>query len=299
MNRPRILFLIFLISLSLIILAGCNKEKAEAIKVAASQFRMEAVSALEQIKYLFEQSVSLPLENQNDRIEKIALDLDNSDQIGAAELSFLITEDNVAQPALNQITREFKALETQYYQFESMFRSLPEGSFFAKDAVKKSEKHAINLTMQFINFGKFLQNYDVQFTARRTVILDRILKYKSIADDSLRKTYLRLAAREIIDLRTDENTAKKEAITKCLKAVEAGKLVAELIRDYDRMSVKDVLVTTKNVLDYISKITSNHEDVVSLRNRFDSIEKAIQQDPYWQILLDVEIPTKREDKIDG
>ena len=120
----------------MMILPGCNKEKAEAIKVAAMQFRIEAIDALNKVRYLFEQSVSLPPENQYQQTNRIAIDLDQAENIGSAELSFLITENEVNESSLQQISNEFKTLESQYYQFESMFQSLPEGSFFAKNAVK-------------------------------------------------------------------------------------------------------------------------------------------------------------------
>ncbi|MEJ2537779.1 MAG: hypothetical protein P8048_12155 [Calditrichia bacterium] len=289
MNRFKSISYISVIILVMFIIPGCNKEKAEAIKVAAVQFRMEAINALEKVRFLFEQSVSIPPENQYQKTDRIALDLNTSENIGPAELSFLITETNVNEPALQQISEEFKTLESQYYQFESMFQSLPEGSFFAKSAVKKSEKFAIQLTMQFINIAKFLQNYDPQFTGNRIILLEKINKYKKISDDSLRYSYLRTAAQELIQLRTEENTARDEAVRQCYRAVEAGKLISDMIRDYSKMSVQDLLITTRNTLDYISSITPEWKDVSTIKNRLDSVEKTIQNDPYWKTLLNLEI----------
>jgi hypothetical protein len=273
----------------MMILPGCNKEKAEAIKVAAMQFRIEAIDALNKVRYLFEQSVSLPPENQYQQTNRIAIDLDQAENIGSAELSFLITENKVNESSLQQISNEFKTLESQYYQFESMFQSLPEGSFFAKNAVKKSEKFAIQLTVQFINIAKFLQTYDPQFTGRRVLLLEKISKYKSIADDSLRHSYLRIAGQEIIELRNEENLAREEAITQCFRAVEAGKLISDLIRNYSKMSVQDLLTTTRNTLDYISNISPEWKDISTIKNRLDSTENTIQNDPYWKNLLNLEI----------
>jgi hypothetical protein len=289
MNRFKSISYISVIILVMFIIPGCNKEKAEAIKVAAVQFRIEAINALDKVRFLFEQSVSIPAENQYQQTDRIALDLNTSENIGPAELSFLITETNVNEPALQQISEEFKTLESQYYQFESMFQSLPEGSFFAKSAVKKSEKFAIQLTMQFINIAKFLQNYDPQFTGNRVILLEKINKYKKISDDSLRYSYLRTAAQELIQLRNEENTARDEAVSQCYRAVEAGKLISDLIRDYSKMSVQDLLITTRNTLDYISSITPEWKDVSTIKNRLDSVEKTIQNDPYWKTLLNLKI----------
>jgi hypothetical protein len=289
MFRFKSLRFMLLFILVIMIFPGCNKEKAEAIKVAAMQFRIEAVNALNKVRYLFEQSVSLPPENQYQQTNRIAIDLDQADIIGPAQLSFLMTEDEVNDSSLQQISNELKTLETQYYQFESMFQSLPEGSFFAKNAVKKSEKFAIQLTMQFINIAKFLQTYEPQFTGKRVLLLEKISKYKSIADDSLRYSYLRIAAQEIIELRNQENLAREEAITQCFRAVEAGNLISDLIRNYSKMSVKDLLATTRNTLDYISNISPEWKDISTIKNRLDSTENTIQNDPYWKNLLNFEI----------
>ena len=143
--------------------------------------------------------------------------------------------------------------------------------------------------MQFINIAKFLQTYDPQFTGRRVLLLEKISKYKSIADDSLRHSYLRIAAQEIIELRNEENLAREEAITQCFRAVEAGKLISDLIRNYSKMSVQDLLTTTRNTLDYISNISPEWKDISTIKNRLDSTENTIQNDPYWKNLLNLEI----------
>ena len=90
-------------------------------------------------------------------------------------------------------------------------------------------------------------------------------------------------------MRNEENTARDEAVRQCYRAVEAGKLISDLIRDYSKMSVQDLLITTRNTLDYISSITPEWKDVSTIKNRLDSVEKTIQNDPYWKTLLNLEI----------
>ena len=54
-------------------------------------------------------------------------------------------------------------LRKQYYQFEKMFTSLDKGSYFAKDAVAEAEKHAVNLTLQLINYAKVFEKGEFSF----------------------------------------------------------------------------------------------------------------------------------------
>ena len=42
------------------VLNGCTKEKAEAIKVTAEQFRIEAMAAINQLKNIVKQSIEMP-----------------------------------------------------------------------------------------------------------------------------------------------------------------------------------------------------------------------------------------------
>lgn len=266
-----------------ILLAGCNREKAEAIKMSAEKFRIEATAAIEKINNLFVQSISMPYEESNE-VMRIIRDLESEVNIDAEKLSFIISEAKVGQKTVEKVNQEFEKIKKGYYQFEAMFQSFPKGSLLSMKAVKKAEKHAIQLTVQMINFASFLKEYPVQFTGRRTLILERINEAKKIQDQNLRKERLSMAAREIVQLREEENVARNEAILQCLKAAETGKLVAELIRDYDSLSVEELLGSIRSTLSFIAEISSNR-DVVSLLERYKSVETSIKEDPYWNTLL--------------
>ena len=272
----------------LVFISGCSKEKAEAIKVAAGQFRVEAVSALGQIENLFKQSVGMPVESSEKRIKDITELLDKAtEKITAKTLDGLLSEGSIGQETSNIIDKEFEGLKGRYYLFEGMFRSLPAGSFFSKDAVKKSEKHAINLTLEFIKFAEKLQNWPVQFTGRRVLILEKIAQGKKIQDVNLRELNLKLSAQDILELEKDETKAKEEAVLQCLKASEAGKLVAELIHGYEKLSVGDILAMTKDTLGFVSEINGGNLD--SLMEKYKSVETTIKNDKHWSTLLDVNI----------
>ncbi len=283
---------VLFITLTLIFFsAGCNEKKAEAIKVAAEKFRIESITAIGNIKNLFRKSISMPFEGNDVEIEKLVNDL-NDEKIGPKELAFLISEKDIERETLNMVNTEFEEIEKTYYQFESMFRSLQRGSFFAKDAIRKSEKYAINLTVQMINFANFLNNYTAQFAGRRTLIIENIANAKLVEDNSLRMEYLKIVAKDIIQLRNDENQAKHEAILQCLKAAEAGKLVADLIRNYQSLTVGDLLVSTKNALNFIANISEGSLNLDSLLEKYETVLTTIKNDPYWQMILDEKLLKK-------
>jgi hypothetical protein len=267
--------------------AGCTKEKAEAIKIAAEKFRIEAVAAIQKVNHLLLQSVSMPFEGVETQVQKIVSDLDKKGEtIGAKELSFLIGETSIGGPQVEKINKEFERIETQYYEFEAMFRSLPEGSYFARNAVKRAERYSINLTVQMIHFAESLKNNPVQFTGRRTLIVERIKKAKEVQDEVARKGLLTEIAKDILQLTVDEETAKQEAIIQCLKAAESGKLISQLIRDYDALNVEQLLVAIGGTLGFIAEISGGNQDVAALLNKYKSVETEIRNDKYWSELLD-------------
>ena len=281
-------WIILVLALSLTF--GCTKEKAEAIKIAAENFRMEAVSAIKKVNSLFIQSVSLPSESADAETKRIATDLEKEEVIDAKKIGFLLQEKSTGQRSADKINQEFEGIELRYYQFEGMFRSLPQGSYFAQDAVKKAEKHAIQLTLELMNFGGKLKDYPVQFTGRRVSIQERVQEAKQIKDLDARRGLLMLAAGDLLKLRNEEEAAKQEAITQCLKAAESGRLLTHLIRNYDTMNVEDMLNSVRNTLGLITEISGGQKDLVSLLETYKAAESQIRKDPYWKEVLSLEVP---------
>lgn len=279
---------ILMVVFSVFLLTGCTKEKAEALKFSAEQFMQESVSALESIKDLIRQSVSVPALSSEEEIERIAEDIEKSEKFGAAELDFVIGEGETGQQTLSEIDKNFAELEKKYYLFASAFQSLPKGSLFSREAVKKAEKHALDLTLELINYSEFLEKYPVRFTAKRTLILDKIERDREIQDEGLRRLNLKIAAKSILELRDQETKAKEEALRQCLKAAESGKLVLGLIRDFDTLNVEDMISLTRESLSFTAEI-SGSSDITALLERYRFAESQIREDPYWKEVLKIKV----------
>jgi hypothetical protein len=289
MIKRKYLFKFLIISVLFLFIAGCNKEKAEAIKVAAEKFRIESVKSLEMISDLFTKSLTMPSEGEDAKIREIVNMIDGEPAIDASMLSFVVEEDEIGKSAVDKVKKKFNEIGNVYYQFEGMFRSLPEGSFFARGAVKNAEKHSINLTMQLINFAETLEKHPVQFTGRRAFIVERITEAKKYNDDNLRKEHLTIISKNILQLRNDENKANDEAVIQCLKAAETGKQISDLIRNYESMSASDILLSVRNIFTFVTEISGKNQEMTSLLERYRSVETAIRKDPYWSALLDERI----------
>jgi hypothetical protein len=293
----RLLLVVLTVSLTFP-MVSCTKEKAEAIKSGAEQFRVEGKSALELARNLLKESVAMPLETNEDETKKIVHDFDQNLTVRkrtAGEMSTFVQNilgsGNESEGANRIIDQEFQALEDEYDLFASMFRSLPRGHFFAKSAVEKSERHAIRLTARFIKIADTLQRLPMQFSGKRAALIERLVLAQDIADSVQRNQAVTLASQQLLQLRDQERKAKNAAILQCLKAAEAGKSVTELIHNYSKFTVADMLDLIKDGLSIANAITGGtNPDVKGLVSRYDAfVTNKIKTDDLWKDVLTNEL----------
>lgn len=279
---------IFLLSFLLLFLYGCNKQKAEAIKVAAEKFRNEAILGIDQLNTLFLRNISLVL-NETELVETILNDLkslDDPSQINAELLDFWSDEVTIGTAATESTNQKFEELKAQYYQFEAIFSSIEKGNALNAKSVKQAEKYVIKLTVQLINFANIINENTFRYTAKRVLIIEKMKTAKSEQNQELQEELLKNVAKEFVELRAEEDKAKETAIKQCLKAADSGKMLAELIRNYDKLSVNDIMVSVRNAMNYAAQISGGNEKVTNLLEKFNTVENSIQQDPYWKIILE-------------
>lgn len=266
---------------------GCSKEKATALKGAAEQARSYAVSALGSTRDLIRQTVAMPSISRDQQVSELAGALA---QLPAADLTpevlrNAMTEGEIGAGANSAIDKEFAELQSKYLLFASMFRSLPQGNYLAGDAVSRAEAHAIRLSTEFMNFAQTVGRNPVIFTGRQTLLLEQISRAKSLKDQAARDELLQRCARDAFQLRADELKARETAVTQCLQAAEAFKTCAELIRNYEKTSLSDILTITKDLLSTANDISGQNPDLTKLLDHYQQTEQSIRSDPYWQSVL--------------
>lgn len=269
------------------VLNGCTKEKAEAIKVTVEQFRIEAIAAINQLKNIVKQSIEMPAQDENKLID----DLEQENTIDYDKIKLLLAERDIGTAEADVIDEKMQELEGQYNLFASMFNSLPKGSFFAATAVERAQKHAINLTVQLINFAQQIKENKiaVKANAKRILLVGQINQNKSIQDPVLRRQHLKNAALSLRELYEEESRIKNMAIIQCLKAAETGRQVAQMIRDYKSLTVGEVLTLSQQSLGFISEISDQSAYIDPLLKKYQAIETTIKSDPYWKNLLDEKV----------
>jgi hypothetical protein len=271
------------------LLTGCSKEKATALKTAAEQANAYAVSALASTRSLMSQSVAQPDQSREEKIREAAKLLEEYQDEFTSNALATATADLVANAGVpNQLDGFYEPLQRKSQLFSAMFRSLPEGSYFAAKAVKRAEAHAIQLAAEYMHFAQTLgtAGQKIHFAGRRAAIVSDLNRARQLSDANARRALIERAAADLFRLGDDEQKARDTAITQCLQAAEAFKTCAELIRDFDKTSVSDALHITRNLLATATDISGNRADLAKLLERYQSAENAIRADAYWKPLLE-------------
>lgn len=271
-----------------IILSGCTEEKAEAVKVSAERFRDEAITAIIQINDILKQAIEMPDRGQDKTLKDLQ---DIKGEFTTDELAFLLSERNIGARQKSSYDEQLQSLILQYSSFAAMFENLPQGRLFAAEAVERAQKHAVNLTLQLINFATLLNQNKIPVKAnvKRVLLTEQIKQNLAAKDPELRAQLLKNSAKLIDDLGEEETKTREAAIKQCLKAAEAGKLVTSLIRDYKSLNVRDIMGLTKESLGFLAHITDQNADITSLLNRYQTLETTIRNDSYFKKFLDVKL----------
>jgi hypothetical protein len=281
--KYRLTFLVGFALVGCVLISGCTKDKAEAIMAVSGQFRDEASIALHQIRTLITMSLEMPANDPSKMVE----DLEELKTFSDKELTFLINESKPDTSGSNAINGELASIEKQYDTFASMFSSLSKGFLFSVRSVQKAQEYAIRLTIQMINLANELQTgkIRVRCNAKRIILVEQVNLDKAIKDSTIRKERLLADVRLINELGQQEESLKKQALLQCFKVAEIGRQVAELIRNYDKLSIHEILAMGQQALSLGSQLTGQPLDLVRMLDKYKSIETSIRNDSYWSQIL--------------
>lgn len=261
-------------------LTSCTKEKAEAIKTAAESFRVHADDALEKTLTLYAMDTAIPADDSETQIAKLVKDLKNTPEIKAETVGDLLDGLQATAPSASQdVKTRIAALRQTYAEFASMYANLPRGSFLAGAAVQRSERVAVVLSKQMINFAQMVQQEPFKLNARIISVMRQAVDARGVSDANVKEEKLRAVAQELIRLKTDTDAANQELVVACLKAAEAGATVADLIKNYDKFTAPEIIGLVKQSITAIASLSG--KDATTITNRLEAIKTKIDQDPVW------------------
>lgn len=286
-------FLSIVLCLSLVFQISCSKEKAEAVKATANAFNVQAQAALDKLEGLFKESASFTPEMKEDVIEGIVVNL-KGDRFGEEEIRQILKESKIEDLDPSDYNQKIEEIRITYREFAAMYTNLPQGNLFAGDAVERSEKVAVKLTVQMYSLGQHIEKYPFVSSSRLQAIRRKrdLIKMNETRPEVL-DVKMRAVAEDIYSLRIETDKANRDAIAECAKGAVLGLQVAKLIRDYKKFSVNDVLQIMKETLPAVSQLTGQNTE--SLLGKLNNIQSAVKSDPKWaQLAVQIEAEVARQ-----
>lgn len=270
--------------------SACSKEKAAALKTAADSFRVEAEAALEETAELLTSSFTSRPRPRDAELEDIARELRANEYTEQQLVIFLeekLRSQDPAGSASKNIEQELSELQAEYRLFASMFRSLPRGYLFTKNTVTRAERHAARLTYRMVKMAKSIDENPIENLSARAELISKIIDARSLPDQTSRDRKLTAIANEVIDLRSSEVSSNNNLKIQLLKAAEAGKTVIELIRNFDKWSVADILNAVGDSLKTLDELDGgDHAKVKKLIAKYDEfVESQLRTDKVWSEAL--------------
>ncbi|WP_009631348.1 hypothetical protein [Synechocystis sp. PCC 7509] len=294
--RPQLTFIFLIAS---IFISGCTPEKARALRLAAIQFKVESLAAIQAIEQMHQREIASPplsqTELRNNAIDNI---LTSKKEIFLPQdLDFLIDPDKPQIDPQAQVAWQafINKMNTQYTTLAAIYDEVENGSLLATDAVKKSAEHARILTLQMAAFATVIDKHPPILLQDRIVVIADI--------DTLRKQYqqkrnegepdenlqlLKDKAGELYDqwqqIAVDEQKLRETTLAQCLKAAILGKELTQLIERYNKINLDDLNSIIARVLDTTAAITG--QDYAALKTRATNVFAEIKNDPIWSKAAD-------------
>ncbi|MEO6333628.1 MAG: hypothetical protein ABIO91_01465 [Pyrinomonadaceae bacterium] len=262
--------------------SACTKEKAEALKTAAKDFRTQASVAIHKLDKLFIEDVAFASLSNEDSLAKIVDSLKNGPS-GRRGIEQIVYESEARALDTSKYSQKLNQIRDTYEEFEGMFDDLPRGHYFAGDAVAKSENLARKLVAQMIFLANYIKTNPFRLNARLQRAVDRRRDALAETDVVKRENKLILLATEIKAIRTDTQAANAAAILECLKGAEIGIRVVHLIQTYKTSSVTDILAIVRDGLGRVNQLTGKNTD--ALMKRVEEINTTISADADWNAIL--------------
>ena len=287
--KPKMTLLLLPVLLSCVLAAGCTQEKARALRIAAVQFQVESIAAIDAIDKAINRELEAPPRTQAEvdnkfisRLTALAkaaaaavdgeMNLDE-DKLDRANDPFRIRIDPNVQEKRDAFKRQ---MYEQYTAFGNAFEDIEQGWLFAGKAVKRAAEPAQKLTAQLVSFAKVFDGNPprlIQYRNELILAMEDAAANTTLPEADRRTRLLQLRERWHA-LLAEETALQESVMAQCLKAAMLGREVSALIDRFDKVSLEDITNLIATALDQAGSITGKDLSEIKLKTNafFDSIE---------------------------
>jgi hypothetical protein len=265
-----------------LMLGGCTKEKALALKAAAEAFRDRAVAAIDNYETLMVNGAFGPQQSDTEQLQQVQAELKataGGGKVTSKQVSDALNGTDVRERQLDSVRTSLTEVRLAYVAYAASLARLPEGSLLAGDAVTCAAGLGARLTQRMAVFAEATQRAPVRYQYRfgkAVGDVNRALTAKN--DDDVLK-----AVGELIETRKAEKRDNATATAMFADAVEVGTRTASLARSYGELSVEDLLSGLNQILEI--RTSTFGVDSTKAMDRLSAYRARLEQDPAIKPIL--------------
>lgn len=267
-----------------LVIAGCTEEKALALKNGATQYRDQVSRALQLSATGIRSSTAIPATTQ----QKLADELQQLRQpIDAQLLANLLVRDAEFSSVTNAGAKPLEDLREKIVAFTTVFENLPQGSYLAVDEVRRTIPLALRLNQSVLNLANGIENGSIRIidNVRRIELIEAHTVALSLPIGNARVATMQSLAKDVLALSAKEQQMQKQAQVALLQSAELGNSIIGFAKDYDKVTLKDILSGLKDALNIAGRISPETGSIGQALTRLDSAGKAWENDPVLRPLL--------------
>lgn len=268
----------------LLLATGCTEEKALGLRSVAVQYRDHAVRALNLVANGVRSATAMPARTAEDLVAKLKV---QTRPLDAATLEFLLTSDAALARATGEATKPLEVLRGNVTALAAIFENLPQGSYLSKDEVARTLPLILRLNQSLLNLAQQIDAGTIRMTdnVRRIEVIEAANVAIAMPAGDKRDTALRRTADALLDLTEREHQMQQEAAVALLQAAEIGNELIRLARDYEQISIKDLLSGLNDALQLAGQISPESKSIKQALSRLQATTKALEEDPVLKPLL--------------
>lgn len=271
---------------SSLMISGCSKEEAKALKDTAKLFGDESIAAINATETMILKEVQEPTQTEEEE-KALFLRFVLRQQISDADLAFnlkrLMNPPQPSATAVGKLKAYMASLREQYGTLVAIYDDLERGHLLANEAIQKSKPPLEKLTVQMAYLAVCVDKYPANLLKDQSKVLAEIIglrrAYFETADPAVKKEIETKIVEQFFQwqkIEKNEQELTQNVLNHATKAAMLGRELRERIDRYGDITLESLNSLLINVLDIVSNVSG--QDYSGLKKQANQVWEAIKND---------------------
>jgi hypothetical protein len=271
---------------SSLIISGCSKEEAKALKDTAKLFGDESIAAINATETMILREVQEPTQTEEEEkalFLRAVLRQQLSDQDLANNLDRLMNPPQSSKIAVGNLGAYMASLREQYGTLVAIYDDLERGHLLANEALKKSKAPLEKLTVQMAYLAVCVDQYPANLIKDKSKVLTEIIRlrrtYFKTSDPAVKKDIESKMVEQFLQWKQIEKNQQEltqNVLQHSIKAAMLGRELREKIDRYGDITLEGLNSLLINVLDIVSTVSG--QDYSGLKKQANQVWEIIKND---------------------